>query len=1183
MKARIPLLTTFLLLVICMPTIADDDGFVGANLLRSNPQVTTYRAGEQGVPVYVEGNLSQASARGNELQAALSFFATHKGAYRMLDPNSELNLLKLESDRLGMRHLLFEQRYLGLKVVEHGMRVHFNVDGVIRTVEGHYLPQIELDTRPSISPTAALSIAESDLISFFGSGDPSNPELVVFYWEDLTHLAFRIWITSGTPMGRWEYFVDAHSGEIIYKANRIMDDNDIGTGTGVMGGARNHIDTDFNGSNYRMYDDTRQAGNDAHGHGGQMPSGRYIQTYIAGSSLPGSVATDADNVWDNPTTQAPAVDGHVYSALMYDWLLSHFNRNSYDDAGANMRTSVNYYAEGTNNAYWNGSQIVIWDWSAGWRSLAGCPDVIAHEWGHAVTEYCSGLLYQLESGALNESFSDMLGAAFEFAHDSMDVPDWDMGENGRISGVGFRSMSDPHSHGDPDFYGITDPYWVNVDGCSPSWSNDYCGVHTNSGVGNKWLFLLSDGGTHHGVTVTGIGVDNAILIAYRANRFYWSSQTNYHEAALGTISAANDLDPSGVWTSQVANAWNAVGVSTPAPSISFSYPGGIPATAPPDSSITLEVQFGSILGGVPLAGSGRMFYNLNDGPFVEGSMTHLGSNLYEIALPSVACNNTIGFYVRGREAGSGYVFDPADTTNPYRVVVASAVTTILSDDFESDQGWTVSGNAVDGQWNRGVPVGGGDRGDPPSDFDGSGKCYLTDNVDGNSDVDGGTTWLTSPTFDLSSGDAQIHYARWYSNNFGADPNNDLFYVAISNNNGSSWTTVETVGPSYQSNGGWNEHSFLVSSFVTPTASMKVRFEASDLNAASVVEAAVDAFSVMRYECGPVVPQVAITTDNLPDWTQGAAYSQQLEAVDGTGQLTWTDLYSDLAGTGLSLSASGLLSGTPSASGTISFTASVTDEVPNSDEMLYTFTINSALSITTTTLPEWTQDVAYSSQCQATGGTGPRLFSDKNNDLVGTGLTLASDGTVSGTPIAAGSILFVAAVSDQVGAYAEGTVTLTINAPVVITSGSLADGTETVPYSQQLTHSGGTGSVSYSDKNNDLAGSGLSLASDGLLSGTPLDTGIISLTVRAQDAVGSFEEKPFTLTVGPDYICGDVNNDAMGPDVADLTYLVAYMFTGGPPPPIAEAADVDTSGELNVADITYLVAYFFSGGPPLVCQ
>jgi hypothetical protein len=191
--------------------------------------------------------------------------------------------------------------------------------------------------------------------------------------------------------------------------------------------------------------------------------------------------------------------------------------------------------------------------------------------------------------------------------------------------------------------------------------------------------------------------------------------------------------------------------------------------------------------------------------------------------------------------------------------IISNVILVLDDDFNQNLGWTVSGDATNGQWQRGIPIGHGDRGDPNEDFDGSRICYLTGNVDGESDVDNGTTYLDSPVFDLSAGDARIRYARWYCNDFGENPNEDVFEVFISNNAGADWTIAETVGPTDQASGGWIEYSFWAGDLVTPTDQMQLRFAAADLNGNSVVEAAIDAVTVTIYECENCA------CPNLGDW------------------------------------------------------------------------------------------------------------------------------------------------------------------------------------------------------------------------------------------------------------------------------------------------------------------------------
>jgi len=289
-------------------------------------------------------------------------------------------------------------------------------------------------------------------------------------------------------------------------------------------------------------------------------------------------------------------------------------------------------------------------------------------------------------------------------------------------------------------------------------------------------------------------------------------------------------------------------VYTGADKLTFEYPGGIPEFILPDQETSFEVIIEGIYGGEALPGSGQLHYSVNDQPFQTTDITETSGNHYEAVLPTVDCLDKVEYYISVEEVSSGVYYDPAPE-NPNLTIAVLEVINAFTDDFETDLGWTVSGNATDGHWNRGIPVN-YQRGDPAMDYDGSGRCYLTDNVAGNSDVDGGTTTLISPAFDLSDRNALISYGRWYSNDYGDDPHNDEMHIYISNDDGGNWTLVETVGPMAQSSGGWFEHKFLVDDFVTPTDLMRLRIDASDLNNGSVVEAALDAVIARVLLCGP---------------------------------------------------------------------------------------------------------------------------------------------------------------------------------------------------------------------------------------------------------------------------------------------------------------------------------------------
>ena len=457
---------------------------------------------------------------------------------------------------LGLTQTRYQQFVGGARVLGGQITV-FRSNSQQVAVIGSHFPGLVASSTVQLSPADARARVEREL--------GAEGQWVVELMIDPANGRYFYQVENRRFDSRWFYWIDAADGRKLKKYDGIHD----GSGTGVKGDIK-QLDTTFQGGVYLLQSaDNRQATYDA----GQAQQQRF---------LPGTLFTDADDIWDTPGTASPghpaAVDAHYYANVTDDFYQSTFSRNSLDDNGMQMISSVHFKRD-YNNAFWNGSQVTYGDGdSPDFRAFSAGLDVVAHELTHGVTEFTSGLIYQNESGALNESFSDIIGNTTEFyaAANGLDpagTPDWLVAEEVDLrtdAAPGFRNMSDPQEDSDPDHYSELF-----------TGTEDAGGVHTNSAIPNHAYYLLVNGGQNAGcdnvgsgghvhtancdVNVTAIGLANAAQIFY-AGFTSLPENATIANARFATVATAEALYGAG--SPQVVStnaAWQAVGVGSAPP------------------------------------------------------------------------------------------------------------------------------------------------------------------------------------------------------------------------------------------------------------------------------------------------------------------------------------------------------------------------------------------------------------------------------------------------------------------------------------------------------------------------------------------------------------------------------------------------------------------------------------------
>ena len=457
------------------------------------------------------------------------------------------------TDIAGGHHETYKQLYKGIVVEGSKCVVHYNKMGVATMISGN-LRTIDIrSVIPRISPeqskTYAKELLNNDLRSFNLQNqsftnqiedkiiDCSEGTLVIFVKNNIQYLAYKHLIKSPLPSLNKLIYLDANSGEYIGEYATICN---ASTYVNSVYSNLVSIETQIINGNYCLRDYTR---------------GNGILTFRQN----GNDYESYDNSWNDLSLfDRAAIDAHWGAEKTYDFYFSKFGRNSYDNCGSNIISEVNVQLYGTSNdwpnAAWNASTQRMYYGRYNGNSFASL-DVTAHELTHAVTQNTSNLAYEKESGAINEGISDVFAVCVENEYKT-DSEIWTIGED--ITTNGLRDLSNPVCK----YYRGNG--WISTDQY-PTQNNDYCGVHTNSGVFSYWFYLLAHGGLGineigNRYSVSSIGLDNAIQICYLTNTAFLNSNSTYIDARYCSLFAAQSLGYDSNILSQINKAWDAVGV-----------------------------------------------------------------------------------------------------------------------------------------------------------------------------------------------------------------------------------------------------------------------------------------------------------------------------------------------------------------------------------------------------------------------------------------------------------------------------------------------------------------------------------------------------------------------------------------------------------------------------------------------
>ena len=458
-------------------------------------------------PVGVEGAVGEGIDSPTRASAILGVYAPQFG---IANPGEELALVREKQLSDGRRVLRYQQVHNGVPVMAGDLVLQMNERGLI-SLSGEASPNLAISTTPSILADQARASALSLVAKQYNiSADQltvSDPALWIYdarLLEDTStrpaQLVWRMDVKAEGQAIRELVLVDARRGSIVLHFNQVDTVWQAGPRSG----------SSLNGTAGGPIASTQPA-----------LGTPVLKTYSSNGTSGQRVSLVCQNNARNcGSGDADANDAHAFAFDTYMvYAAAPFNRDSIDGAGMAIISNVHWNQAGyCPNAFWDGDEMTYCNGLA-------ADDVVGHELTHGVTQSESNLFYYWESGAINESLSDVWGEYVDQTNGAGtdgSTYNWKIGEDATGIGV-IRDMKNPPAYGQPD--SMTSTYYCRSGSC---YQYDNGGVHDNSGVNNKAVYLMVNGGTFNNRTVTALGWAKTIAVYYEAQTNLLTSGSGYY-------------------------------------------------------------------------------------------------------------------------------------------------------------------------------------------------------------------------------------------------------------------------------------------------------------------------------------------------------------------------------------------------------------------------------------------------------------------------------------------------------------------------------------------------------------------------------------------------------------------------------------------------------------------------------